>query len=94
METREKTFNLRFTLTADIPDALLEDDDFDEDGWLKEWEAGIKPDLVRTIFTQLRRFAHGEAHVRNRGVSSVDEIEVVLRRAFPLASAPPDRTTS
>ncbi len=26
----EKSFNLRFTLTADIPDSLLEDDDFDD----------------------------------------------------------------
>lgn len=82
METRENTFTLRFSLTADIPAALWEDDDFEEDEWLNEWEVAIKPGLIRAVFTHLRSFPSWEAHVRNRGISPLDEIEIVVQRSF------------
>ncbi len=90
METRDKTFVIRFSLTADIPDALWEDDDFDEDTWLEEWEAGIKPGLIRAMFTHLRSFPNWEAHIRNRGISPLDEIEIVLQRVFRSSAKEPD----
>ncbi len=90
METRNKTFLIRFSLTADIPDTLWEDDDFDEDTWLEEWEAGIKPGLIRAMFAHLRSFPNWEAHIRNRGISPLDEIEIVLQRTFSPSAKVPD----
>jgi hypothetical protein len=78
METREKTFTLRFTLRTAIPDERWEDDAFEEDAWLDEWERRIKPGLVRQVFAHLRGFEHWKAHVHNRGLSPLDEIEIVL----------------
>ena len=80
METREKTFVLRFTLEAQIPEALFEDEDFEEDAWLDDWEVGIKPGLIRAVFAQLRATPAWSARVRNRGVSPLDEIEIVVTR--------------
>jgi hypothetical protein len=85
----EKTFTLRFSLSAEIPEALLEDDDFDERAWLSEWETAVKPRLIRQIFGELRSFPDWEARVRNRGISPEDEVEVVVTRKYP---APPQRT--
>jgi hypothetical protein len=83
VETREKTFNLRFSLTAEIPAELWEDDDFEEEAWLAEWEGRVKPGLVRAVFAYLRSIDNWEAHVRNRGLSPADEIEVVMTRRLP-----------
>jgi hypothetical protein len=80
MEFREKVFVLRFTVRAEIPEVLLEDDDFDEDAWLDEWEVGIKPAVIRAVFTQIRAVPGWEAHVRNRGMSPLDEVEIVVTR--------------
>ena len=82
METKERTFTLRFSLTASIPDALCEEEDFEEDAWLDEWEASIKPRLIRAIFSHLRSFPSWAARIRNRGVAALDEIEIVLERNF------------
>jgi hypothetical protein len=82
MESREKTFIVRFSLSAAFPEALWEDDDFEEDAWLSEWEAEIKPGLIRAVFGQLRSFADWHARIRNRGVSPLDEIEIVVQRRF------------
>ncbi len=84
MEARDKTFAMRFSLTATIPDALWEDDDFEADDWLNEWELAIKPGMIRAIFSHLRSFPNWEAHVRNRGISPLDEVEIVLTRRFSL----------
>jgi hypothetical protein len=86
METKEKTFTLRFSLFADIPNELWEDEDFEEDAWLDEWEAGIKPGLIRAIFSHLRSFPGWQARIRNRGISPADEIEIVLTRALSAPS--------
>ena len=90
MESRDKTFVVRFSVTADIPDALWDNDDFEGDEWLNEWEVGIKPGLIRAVFSHLRSFPNWEAHVRNRGISPLDEIEIVLARSF---SGPPKPET-
>ena len=88
MDTQEKSFIIRFSLAAKIPEALREDDDFEEDDWLTEWEAQIKPGLIRAVFGHLRSFPNWEAHIRNRGISPLDEIEIALERSFVV---PPSR---
>jgi len=88
MDRNERPFTLRFSLTADVPDALLADDDFEEDAWLNEWELSIKPGLIRAVFTHLRSFPNWQAHVRNRGISPLDEIEIVVARRFPTPTSP------
>jgi hypothetical protein len=80
METREKTFLLRFTLAAEVPDAVWEHEDFEEDAWLDEWEVGLKPAIIRAVFAQLRSVPTWSARVRNRGMSPLDEIEIVVSR--------------
>jgi ribosomal protein L11 methylase PrmA len=87
MEANERTFTIRFSLSAVIPDALWNDDRFEEDEWLKEWETQLKPALIRTVFTHLRSFPNWQAHIRNRGISPEDEIEIVVERCF----APPPK---
>ena len=82
MERRERTFVLRFTLETRIPAALFEDDDFEEDAWLDEWETALKPGMIRAIFGSLRGVPGWSARVRNRGVSPLDEIEIVVSRRF------------
>ena len=76
MFQEEKTFNLRFTLEARFPD----DYEGDEDGqqWVKEWEQQLKPELVKTVFDCLRRHPAWNVHVRNRGASPLDEIEIAM----------------
>ena len=93
METQEKVFTLRFTLTADIPEALWGNDDFDETAWIDEWEIAIKPGLLRAVFAHLRSFPEWQAHIRNRGISPLDEIEVVVQRNLTAPTSPPDDTT-
>lgn len=82
METRAKTFLLRFTLETEIPDALWDREDFEEDAWLDEWEVALKPAVVRAVFAELRSVPGWTARVRNRGISALDEIEIVVRRRF------------
>lgn len=80
MFQEEKTFNLRFALEARFP----EDYDGDEDGqtWVKEWEQRLKPELVKLVFDYLRRHPAWNVHVRNRGASPLDEIEIAMLRDF------------
>ena len=82
MQSDEYGFLLRFSVRAEIPSELLEDDEFDERGFLEEWERGLKPEVVRAIFQVLRAFPGWEAHVRNRGASADDEIEIVVERGY------------
>ena len=86
--TSEKTFNLRFSLCAEIPDSLLDDDEFDESEWLREWEGVLKPRLLRLLFSELRSFPQWEARVRNRGVAPEDEVEVVVTRKYDAPDEP------
>jgi hypothetical protein len=79
-DTKERTFLLRFSLSAEIPAEAWEDEDFEGTEWLDEWEVRVKPGLIRTVFSYLRTFEGWNCHIRNRGVSPVDEIEVVMEK--------------
>jgi hypothetical protein len=80
MYQEEKTFTLRFSLEASFPDEYEGDDDHHT--WLREWETHIKPHMLKQIFESLRQHPAWTSHVRNRGISSTDEIEIVLARDF------------
>lgn len=79
----EHTFRLRFSLSADIPIEAWDDEDFEGDEWLNEWEVHMKPGLVRNVFSYLRSFKGWSCRIRNRGVSPLEEIEIVMRKAPP-----------
>jgi hypothetical protein len=89
METRERTFNLRLSIVGEFDETSAEDDALDGDAWLAEWEAAIKPELIRAVFTHLRSFPAWHARVRNRGLAPTDEVEIVVTRRFV---APPPST--
>jgi hypothetical protein len=80
MYQEEKTFTFRFSLEASFPDEYEGDEE--NQAWVREWEAKIKPDLLKVLFESLRQHKAWKAHVRNRGVSPADEIEIVLARDF------------
>jgi hypothetical protein len=80
MYQEEKTFTLRFSLEASFPDDYEGEEDTHV--WVREWEARIKPDLLKTLFESLRQHRSWQTHVRNRGKSPADEIEIVLARDF------------
>ncbi|MGQ0694320.1 MAG: hypothetical protein ACT4OL_01935 [Nitrospiraceae bacterium] len=80
MYQEEQTFALRFTLEASFPDDYEGDED--NNAWVREWEALIKPQMLKLVFESLRQYPGWTAHVRNRGASPTDEIEVVLARDF------------
>ncbi|MEC4674674.1 MAG: hypothetical protein VST68_10830 [Nitrospirota bacterium] len=81
MHQEDKTFNLRFSLEAKFPESY--DGDDDNFAWLNDWEARIKPDLVKMIFSELRKYPSWSAHVRNRGMSAADEVEIALVKYVP-----------
>jgi hypothetical protein len=80
--TDEHTFLLRFSLHAETPEEAWEDEDFEGDEWLNEWEGQIKPGLVRAVFSYLRQFEGWNFHLRNRGISPLDEIEIVVKKEW------------
>jgi hypothetical protein len=80
MYQEEKTFVLRFTLEASFPDDY--DGEDDHLAWVREWEAQVKPDMLKQVFEALRRQPAWTSHVRNRGMASTDEIEIVVARDF------------
>jgi hypothetical protein len=80
MYQEEKTFAIRVTLEASFPDDYTGDED--ERQWVQEWEARIKPQLLKSMFESLRRHDGWASHIRNRGASPADEIEIVLAKDF------------
>jgi hypothetical protein len=78
MYQEEKTFTLRFSLEASFPDDYEGDED--QLAWIREWESRIKPDILKSLFESLRQHPAWTSHVRNRGISPADEIEIVLSR--------------
>ncbi len=80
----EKTFNLRFSLEAHFPENYEGDED--AYAWLRDWETRVKPDLLKTIFSSLRGYPSWAAHVRNRGVASTEEVEIVMVKVFTSGS--------
>ena len=63
MYQEEKTFTLRFSLEASFPDDYEGEED--NQAWVNEWEARIKPDLLKVLFESLRQHRAWQAHVRN-----------------------------
>jgi hypothetical protein len=82
----EKTFNLRFSLEAEFPDDYEGNED--DYKWLKDWERQEKPALLKLICDSLRRNPNWRVHVRNRGASPLDEIEIVLVKEAGRATDP------
>ena len=80
MNQEEKTFAIRFSLEATFPDDYEGDEE--HQAWVREWEVQIKPDLLKALFESLRQHRSWQTHVRNRGKSPDDEIEIVLARDF------------
>ena len=78
MYLEEKTFTLRFSLEASFPDDY--DGEEDQLVWIQEWESQIKPQLMKRLFESLRQHQAWKSHIRNRGISPADEIEIVLSR--------------
>jgi len=80
MYQEDQSFNLRFSLEAKFPDEYEGDDD--ERAWLKQWEAQLKPDIVKSIFKTLEQYPEWAARFRNRGMAATDEIEIVLEKSY------------
>ena len=80
MYKEEKGFTLRFSLEANFPDEYEGEED--SYGWLKEWETRMKPELLKTVFASLRQHPSWSAHIRNRGASPDNEIEIALAKEF------------
>lgn len=78
MVREEKTFIFRFSLEASFPDDY--EGEQDNRVWLQEWERLVKPELLRVVFESLRRHATWKTHVRNRGLSPLDEIEIAMEK--------------
>ncbi len=78
MFQEEKSFNFRFNLEVTFPEDY--DGQEDEYAWLHDWEARVKPDLLKTIFDSLRRHPSWIVRVRNRGISPLDEIEIAMTK--------------
>ena len=85
MYQEDQSFLLRFTLEASFPDDY--EGDQDAKAWVQEWEGRIKPLVIRQVFDALRRQPGWTSHIRNRGASPTDEIEVVVARDF--SKSPP-----
>ncbi len=80
MFQEESSFTLRISLEASFPEEY--EGNQDNHAWLRDWEAQVKPELLKAVFETLRRYPTWSAHVRNRGRSPQDEIEVVLQKDF------------
>ena len=80
MYQEDQTFHIRFSLEAIFPDDYEGEDD--ERVWLKQWEAQVKPDIVKSIFQTLERYPEWSARFRNRGMAVTDEIEIVLEKSY------------
>ncbi len=80
MYQEEHGFSLRFSLEASFPEDY--DGEQDNRAWVQEWEGLIKPHVLKTLFESLRQHPGWNAHIRNRGISPDQEIEIVLTRDF------------
>ena len=80
MWSEDKSFVFRISLEAQFPDDY--EGPHDEQAWLREWELQIKPLLIKNLFDTLREYPAWKSHVRNRGKSPAEEIEVAMVRDF------------
>ena len=53
MYQEEHTFSLRFTIEASFPDDYAGEED--SKVWVQDWEARIKPQMIRSVFASLRQ---------------------------------------
>ena len=81
MYQEDKTFILRFNLESQFPENY--DGNDDNFAWLQDWETRVKPGLLKVIFGELRKYPSWTVHVRNRGMSTTDEVEIVLVKSVP-----------
>ena len=81
MYQEDKTFILRFNLESQFPENY--DGNDDNFAWLQDWETRVKPGLLKVIFSELRKYPSWTVHVRNRGMSTTDEVEIVLVKSVP-----------
>jgi hypothetical protein len=84
MYQEETSFTIRFSLEAKFPENYEEDED--AMAWVRDWDARVKPDVMKAIFQTLRHFPEWSAHIRNRGMAATDEIEIALVRDFSRSS--------
>lgn len=80
MFQEEKTFTVRFSLEARFPDEYEGDDD--AHAWLGDWDARVRPEVLKSIFSTLRKFPSWSAHVRNRGMAPTEEVEIAMVKDF------------
>lgn len=80
MIREEKDFRFRFSLEAQFPESY--EGEADQYAWLQEWEKALKPELMKLVFDRLRRQPGWQVHIRNRGLSPQDEIEIAMVRDF------------
>jgi len=80
MYQEEKTFTVRFSLEAHFPEEY--DGEEDAHAWLHDWETRVMPDVLKSIFTTLRKFPSWSARVRNRGIAQTEEIEISLVKDY------------
>lgn len=80
----EKAFTVRFTLEAVFPENYEGEED--DHAWLRDWEARLKPEIIKNVFAALRRDPAWAVHVRNRGKPPSDEIEIAMTRDFTAQS--------
>ena len=80
MYQEETTFTLRFHVEAQFPEEY--DGDEDAHAWVHDWDTLIKPAIIQSVFNALRNVPAWSAHVRNRGLSTTDEVEIALTKVF------------
>ena len=80
MYQEEKTFYVRFSLEAQFPDDYEGEDD--AHAWLHDWDSRVMPEVLKSIFTTLRKFPSWSARVRNRGMAQTEEIEISLVKNY------------
>ncbi|MDT7042141.1 hypothetical protein [Candidatus Nitronereus thalassa] len=80
MYQEEKTFNLRFQLEAQFPEEYNGEED--AHAWENDWETRIKPEIIKAVFNALRNAPSWSAHIRNRGMSALDEVEIAMTKVF------------
>ena len=80
MYQEEKTFTVRFSLEANFPEEYEGEED--QHAWLNDWETRVMPDVLKSIFTTLRKFPSWSARVRNRGIAQTEEIEISLVKDY------------
>ncbi|GJL64907.1 MAG: hypothetical protein NPIRA04_35610 [Nitrospirales bacterium] len=80
MYHEDKTFTVSFSLEAHFSDDYEGDED--EQAWLHDWESRVMPDVVKSIFTTLRKYPSWSARVRNRGIAPTEAIEIALIKDY------------